>query len=289
MKKVIAITISFIILFCFNTAIAKGKKEVIDNSPLIPFDINVEKLPPNFAGTDIVKLFSMLSKKAPLKKEEFETTADYEKKITAAVTDDVYAFKLPDDKFFYGLNICPYNADTQKLPIQIKTTRHSEFVNRSSIIIKSIDKKSSYVGSNAFGAKTKVLNYSGEKYGIVLVNQEEFGIMDDKTAASLSIETGNRTIDIEIEMTPDKAKKLKDNIGAILLCKARLFKLNEKEKKWYIIFEGNDLIFKDFIAKEATFDHPSSFSYERYFINVEALSIWVYDIKNGEIILKKDL
>ena len=219
----------------------------------------------------------MLSKKAPLKKEEFETTTDYEKKIIASVTDDIYALKLPDDKFFYGLDIRPYNADTQKLPIKIRTTRHSEFVNRSSIIIKSIDKKTSYIGSNAFGAKTKVLNYSGEKYGIVLVNQEEFGIMDDKT-----IETGNRTIDVEIEMTPEKSKKMKNNIGAIILFKARLFKLNEKEKKWYIIFEGNDLIFKDFIAKEATFDHPSSFSYERYFINVEAISIWIYDIRNGE-------
>ena len=75
-----------------NTAIAKEKKastkqkkkaEVVDTSPLVPFDINEEKLPPNYKGTDIAKLYSLLSKKAPLKKEEFDTTAEYEKKMKA--------------------------------------------------------------------------------------------------------------------------------------------------------------------------------------------------------------
>jgi hypothetical protein len=51
-----------------NSAIASNREKA-DNRLSLPFDINVEKLPPNFKGTDIVKLFSLLSKKAPLQKE----------------------------------------------------------------------------------------------------------------------------------------------------------------------------------------------------------------------------
>ena len=277
MKKVIAITIAFGVLFCFNIAIAKGKKEVADNLPLIPFNINVEKLSPNFAGADIVKLFSMLSKKAPFKKEEFETTADYEKKIIAAVTDDVYAFKLPDDNFFYGLNISPYNADTQKLPIKIKTQYMDDWENVATIILKTIDEKhQSYIGADATGVKSKVNKYTGKKYGIAIENKKEFG---SGNGGSLE---ARRTIDTEIEISPNKAKDLKGNIGAIILCKLKLHTQIGRGRG----LQDNNLIIQSLLNIEPTIEIPISSHYDTNFVNVEALSIWIYDIRNGEIILK---
>jgi len=275
-----------------RSKLTESSKEKKDNSPIVSFEIKTEKLPPNFKGTDIVKLFSIFEKKAPLIKEEFETTADYEKKIMAAVTDDVYAFKLdPTVGGMHGLTIHPYNADTQKLQIDVKTTSLSKYTfedYRASVIIKDIAGVSgSHVGYNAFGAKVLVKTYFHTQYGIVLVNQKDFGTSsyDDNRYNIRTPLESDRTINLEIEVPSDKAKTLKNNIGVLLLCKPRLYKSNAKMK----LNPGNDLILKDTYYSGATIDSPTSLLYDRYFINVEVLAIWVYEINTGSIILKKEL
>lgn len=318
MKKfILFIFIFFIILNFENTVFAKGKgatnknksgatKEKMDNSPLIPFNINTEKLSPNFAGTDIVKLYAILLKKAPLKKDEFETTDKYEKKIMDAITNDIYAFKLnPDKGFVEGIRIYPYNADLQNLQIDIETRPLSEYTfrdYRASMIIKHFPGTSkSHMGSNAFGAKVLVTSHTGKQYGIVLTNQKDFGSSgydDDSIKTTL---VSDRKISLLIEMTPDKAKTLKSNIGILLLCKPQLYKStedmalsNENLKgpakiKPPKVNRGNDLIFEDGYYAEATFDSPTEIYYDRKFINVEMLSIWVYNVNTGSILLKKQV
>jgi hypothetical protein len=289
MREILLIFVLMLcVLNCGSNAIAKEKKAgknnpattskgKPDNLPLSPFDKSIEKLPPNFKGSDIVKLFSTLKKKAPLKKAEFETTADYEKKISAAVTDDVYAFKLASDAYGQPLKIQPYNADTQKLQIDIETTALSQYLfegYRASMIIKDINGPSrSYIGSNAFGADVLVDSYSGTLYGIALVNQTDFATNNYNV----------RTINLLLDMPPEKAKSLKNNIGILLLCKPTLYRPNAK----MTLCEGNDLVFEDTSYSGATIDNPTSLSYERKFINVEVLSIWVYETNTGSILFKK--
>lgn len=306
-KKILLLAIIvFFTLSYGNTTIAKEKKaisknksavsskEKINNSPVTPFDMQTEKLPPNFKGTDIVKLYTIFAKKAPLEKAEFETTADYEKKIKAAVTDDVYAFKLkPEIGGIYGLTIQPYDADTQKLQINLETISLSTIQGyRASMIIKDIARGSrSYIGSNAFGAKVLVTSYRATQYGIVLVNQKDFGPShyDDnqdkiKTEYTRLMESV-RTINLEIKMPPEKAKTLKNNVGVLIVCKPALYKSNAKME----LHGVNNLIFEDTYDTRATINNPTSLSYDRKFINVEVLAIWVYKINSGSILLKKQL
>lgn len=287
-----------------NAAIAKGKKasnrqkgetasaEVGDTSPLVPFDINAEKLPPNYKGTNIVKLYSSLAKKAPLKKKEFETTAEYERKIAEAVTDDIYAFKIEAaGTGLRGLKVHPYDADSQTLKIDLETEYLSKSTledYRASLIVKTLDKSSSsYIGSNAFGATRLVSKYRETQYGIALVNQQDFGKSryDDAFSKIKTIMTSVREINMKIEIPIDKAKTLKNNIGVLLLCKPAPYKSNA------IISDnqGNDLIFENYYYSGATIDSPSVESYDRKYINVEVLAIWVYDIRTGEVLLKTQL
>ena len=316
-KKIFLFILMFSVALNYvNTADAKDKKvtsknksrtaqEKTDNLTPTPFNINTEKLPPNYKGTDIVKLFSVLSKKAPIKKDEFETTADYDKKIMTAFTtiaDDVYAFKLDYNLYF---SIHDYNADTQKLQIDIETQPLSkyDFVDhRASIIIKHLYEGSeSHIGTNAFGANVLVKSYNGTEYGIVLVNQDVFGrssYSDNHGKARLD---SYRKINLETEVLPAKAKTMKNNIGVLLLCKPWLYKLEEEttpstenvrgpvKAKPRKLNTGNSLIFGDYDHTEATFDSPAEHSYYRNFINVEVLSIWVYEINTGSIIFKKQL
>lgn len=275
------------------------------NLPLTPVDINTEKLPPNYKGTDIVKLFSVLSKKAPIKKDEFETTANYDKKIMTAFTavaDNVYAFKLDYNLYF---SIHDYNADTQKLQIDIKTNPLSkyDFVDhRASIIIKHLYKGTeSHIGTNAFGAKVVVENYYGTEYGIALVNQDDFGKCSYSDNHANTRIDSYRKINLEMELSPAKAKIIKNNIGLLLLCKPQVYKLEEEvtppteningpvKAKPPRRNTGNSLIFGDYDHTEATFDSPTEHSYYRNFINVNVLSIWVYEINTGTILLKRQV
>ncbi|MCX5822279.1 MAG: hypothetical protein NTY86_01915, partial [Deltaproteobacteria bacterium] len=244
-KYFLFVLMLFMLLNSGSTAVAKERKatsenksmatkEKIDNSPLIPFDINTEKLPPNFTGTDIIKLYTILLKKAPLKKDEFETTADYEKKSMVAVadTDDVYAFKLdPHMNLRSGVTVYPYNADAQNLQIDIETSPLSKYTfqdYRSSMIIKHVAGTSkSHMGSNAFGAKVLVTSLTGKQYGIALTNQKDFGTSRYDGSSVETTLMSNRTISLIIEIPPDKAKILKNKIGVLLLCKTRLYKLKE--------------------------------------------------------------
>ncbi|MDO9592360.1 MAG: hypothetical protein Q7I98_04095, partial [Erysipelotrichaceae bacterium] len=264
------------------------------------------KLLPNYEGNDIVELQSIFTKKAPSTKDEFETTAEYEKKIASIVTYDIYAFKLdPYSSYSSGLTVHSYDADTKKIKIAIKTkplSRYDFEDCRSSMIIKNIDHgiTSSYVGTNAFGAKVLVKTVRKTEYGIALTNQNEFGISDYDGHGEIYKKTGltdsflplkgERRLDYEFSMEPNEAKTMKDNIGILILCKPILYKLKsdhwdhrkDRGEGYYFAFEKLD-------GSSATLDRPVDLIYDKKFINVEALAIWIYNIKSGEILLKNNL
>jgi hypothetical protein len=274
-----------ILTISFNSSVeAKEKRplavseKTVESSFVVPFDINAEKLPSNYRGTDIAKLYSFLAKKAPLRKKEFETTADYEKKIKSVLSDNVYAFMLDFSSRVgtrFGVSgYLDYNADAQKLKIIIKpdymymNNYPREVSPRTTVIVKEIDKRTrSYIGSNVFGVNRLVKGYSSTQYLVALVNSEMV----------------SSDLNCEVDILPDKAKNLINNIGVLLLCK---MSLHEKPS---LVVTGNDLIFEDSYSVEATISFPASHFFDRKYINVEALAMWVYNLRTGEIIFKKEL
>ena len=300
--KIIYILSVFIFSFAVNIAIAKNLKaadkqkntgEIAVNQPPIPFDINQETIPQGYKGTDIVALYSLLGKNAPLEKNEFETTAEYEKRVASATPGDVYACRIEEKSAYRGLKIKPYNADTQEYQITVETeylSEHNFKDHRASLIVKTLDERSeSYVGSNAFGATRKVTRFTATQYGIALVNQKEFGYSQYDNDGRYNIKTvlsSIRKVYIYIQIPIDRARSLKDNIGALLLFKPALYR---SDTKYTIDNKGNSLIFETRDSSRATIDHPTSHFYERRYINVEALAIWIYDIRTGEILFKQPI
>jgi hypothetical protein len=218
-------------------------------------------------------------------------THEYEKKIESVAKDELYAFRLDANIPDPNVRIHPYDADTQKMKIDIETRWLSNYKfkdHRAGIIFRKIDKGSdSYVGSNAFGATRLVRSHFATHYGIALINQEYFGSSsDDEFAKLYGTESPLKSIrkeSIEIVVPLDKAKRIKNNIGILLLCKPTLYKskIGKENKK------DNALFFKDSYYGGATIDDPVVLSYERNFINMEVIAVWIYDFRTGEIMLKK--
>lgn len=262
-----------------NKAQKKAKSTKQIEAPLIiSFNINSNQLPANYKGSDIVRLYKSYLNKISLTKDEYETSAQYEKRISDVVTDEIYAFKLDLRSM---LLTEAYNADEQKMDITFIAESVDKSNMRAAFIIKEIDKGSdSYIGTNAFGAIQKVTQYRGLQYGIALVDKIGRG-----RESFLSDHAFKKTT-FEFNILPEKAKMLKNNIGVLLVCVPSLYKSSINRD---LRFKGNDLIFTTSYYSEATFDNPTSLSYDRKFVNAEVLAVWVYNIKTGEIVFKKQI
>ena len=284
-----------------NNAIAQDRKiaskqtrkvEAYANLPPIPFDISQDRLPPGYNGADIAALYSYLIKKAPLKKDEFETKEEYENKVLGAVPNDIYAFNIKEStSSLSGLNIKPYDSDKKQYQVVLKTEYLSEYTHkdyRASFILKTVNKRArSYIGSNAFGATREVSDYSATQYGIALTNEQNFGVnhYSPSSYGLKSVLDSIRILNINIEVPIDRARSLKNNIGVLLLCKPSLYKSDKAND----LGKGNQLIFETYNSSRATIDSPTSHFYERMYINVEVLAIWVYDIRTGEVLSKNPI
>jgi hypothetical protein len=278
----------FIISLTFYSD-ASISKEISTNS----FDVNIEKIPKNYKGTNISELYSMLSKKVPINKSEFESSIEHEKKITEFISENILAIKLDPTDFYYtgGLHVKSYNADKELLQINIRTVALSESTHqdyRASLILKTLHKSAkTYVGSNAYGVKRNITDSEGLQYGIAIVNERFFGIKEHESNNKYeSVLDSNRIFNSEFEISPTKAKVLKNNIAALILCKLALFNSKIKEANKY---DGNNLFFEKDYYIPATLNNPQSSFYKRKYINVEALEIWIYDTSTGTILKKSQL
>lgn len=238
---------------------ASTLKEKTDIPLVVQFDINTEKLPANEEVTDIVKLYSMLAEKLPFKKDEFETTDEYEKKKASAmsyISGNIYAFKIEKTgSAGSGIYIEPYNADLKQFEVSVS----------NNIVVKESSSTYSYIGENAYGAKRSVTATGGTKHEII--------VRDNYLIEKL-----------KITIPPDKAKTLKNNIGFLFICKPAL-----RPYKPSYGHEGNDLLHTGSSYRAATMDNPYELIFNMKYINVEALAVWVYDSSTGEILLKTQL
>lgn len=210
------------------------------------------KLPQYYKGHDFKKIFLRLS---AVSKNEFEKTADYEKRLKAINIEDVYAFRIFDKDL--GLNAAAaYDPDSERFNVKINTSDifvgPHNFPISSFVALKTTHKFSSYIGTNAFGAKKEIIKDEGAKEGVHIVNND-------------------LSVAISFDMPIKDAKKYKNNVDILLICKP-------------YIDENNVLSFTGIQSKEPTFDSPIETSYFISGINVELLEIWVYDFKTGKII-----
>ena len=265
-KKIIIFPL-MIVFFINCIVFAEEKKKPRKSSDakiLKGFNPDVEKLPANFKGTDIVKLCQLLEKIKPEEKSEFETTEEYNKRAKLAIPEDIYAFVAEGEDEEETIKIM-YSADESLLRIMVAASICFSDMPRSHLILKTIEKAPvSYRAQNAFGATTKVRQYGRLEYGIALHT-----MWNDY----------DTQFNVNIKMSPEEAKRKKKDIRALVLCKL---------KPWHNDFwHSDDLLSYSSNYSQATFSHPTARFTDRTFVNAEILALWVYNFRTGEIIVKK--
>lgn len=216
-----------------------------------------QKLPPNYKGHDFQKIYAKYFETL-LGKGEFEKSDVYEKKLRSINLDEIYAFAITDKE---NLEIS-YDPDSEVISVTIEPLSAYRLLPKTDggnsiwpfIVLKTTKKKvSSYVGSNAFGAKKVIKKYEANKYGV-------------------QIEKNNA---LSFRMPIHEAKKYKDNMTVLLVCKPQI--------------KNDVLAFLGGYYSEPTFSEPVEISYAISGLNMELLSIWVYDFKTGKVHYKQHI
>lgn len=229
-----------------------GRSRTARTSPkysVLPFDVNLEKLPPHFYGHDVEALVGPLQERGHPTKGEFETTQEYEQRLKQLSekpvlgnlrVDSYYAFKA-DTEF-------DYDADRQSLGLSVKakTIRGDLLM----LFLHSTDQHlRSYTAKNAFGAEVEVNVEDDEYYSLEFDNGPDIGVY--------------------IAMAPTDAEKAKPSINALVVCKL---------KPPFVDLRTD--------YHRATFDSPFSGSSKYYDIFIEVRAIWFYDFESGQVLAK---
>ena len=207
-------------------------------------------LPEGYNNDDIVVLYNDLKKKYP-EKDEFETKEAYQKRMQVPYSKEIVLFVKNNDVLIrWDKYYTRYDAENQVLSLK-------KFLYKSEIKIKRTKfSENKYKGVSGFGVKTIVSSYRGEDYGIY--------VMNDKYVNK----------DIEIQISPDKAKELKKNLGILFVCD-----LKNHDQKAYVK--------KESYYKSPTFTSPTKYDFSEYYVFVDVIEMVIFNNKTGTVYVKK--
>ncbi|MBV9300625.1 MAG: hypothetical protein JOY62_04965 [Acidobacteriaceae bacterium] len=233
-----------------------------------PFDANVENVGPYFQGHDVEAIYKRLvTAKDALKKEEFETAAEFEKRkettasrpiLGSLTTSSTFAFRLPmaSEGSTDGWT-AEYDADGQAWTIAVEPS-HTTFVESDRRELDTLNLKETllsnrnYAGTNAFGARRNVESVSIEVYGVAF-----------RPLSKLTIEYGGAP------MPPATAKQLKPHLRGLLVCTLE-----------------EPVLLRHFHGHVPTIDDPFESVTEEKYLNIQLQQFWVFDAQSGRVLIK---
>ena len=224
-----------------------------------PFDLTLVKLPVPFSGNSVEWV---LKRHGIAPKGEFETTAEYEDRVKAFQAQ-TYAFVRTEPEAFV------YDADSETFTTRIysgSTDVHSKigWYFRAFDIHEKKLSESSYVGSNAFGAKALVTKTKWKRTQIVTDDTEDI------------LALNRDPIDLSLNVPRDRARAVKPNLRVALICSPRLDQFSPDPDSGVTGATGYDIY-------EATIDNPSERWIYYTALRVDLLQIWVFDRATGEV------
>lgn len=224
---------------------------------------------------------------AQAKKEEFEKSEDYAKRIAQMPASNVGLVAYRYYAFFPDVI---YNADSERLSARISLNssysehdKHSEckWGGGQPVTLKSEAKESRYSGQNAFGLSLPVEKARGDEYGICV----DAGNLD-----SVKHQFGTITVDFEANI--DDAKEFKS--AARMKNEGGWFVPGERVNDIGIVFVGIPKQKKSYttihpVLISPTIDEPYDVELWRHLLNIELAEIWLYNLKTGKIYAKVGL
>jgi len=241
------------------------------------FDLSAKQLPSQYLGHNLGVVYLKLSqlKATTEKKDEFETTSDFKKRIESEfkkpilgplTLTSIFAFKAK------GTNTS-YDADNQQLAVTCelspvfvqnlsteKIPEGLESVNWESEVID----RGSYEGTNAFGATVEVSREEFYRYELALSNYDDF---PTKKSSDGGFERVSFTTHLNV--LPEQARIMKTSIGTLFISKLTTpFSLTNAN------------------YSAATFTSPLSTTTITFYVFANLIEIWFYDIDTGRILSK---
>jgi hypothetical protein len=184
-------------------------------------DLNCKRLPINYQGNDIIRLFHGLSECSNIVQKKSETTEQFNKRVETEESKPIYnKLGLSD---IYSFRIDPkseYDADNRKMNIYItndKVITGFNIIDTEIIGIKIKELSSTstkHLGKNSFGSTKEITDHQSKTAVLALHNPLE-GFQWEYNR-----ELHEQDIKFSInDIAPDIAKKLKNKLKVLLIVK----------------------------------------------------------------------
>jgi hypothetical protein len=230
----------------------------------LPLDLKAEKLPPQFRGHDVVRLYNALTTNVS-PKSEFETTQAYNERLRKELSKPILG-QLPVTGQFAVLLNRPlntvYDADRQVMQVSITVANsHSNDLEKPKAleIAEKETPLDEYIGENAFGTKRRVLKFRRDTYGILFNNIEDFA--HEKADTFFPI-----TITWDVPMTVATAMAAKEHSRLLLV-----FRLVQPyTRKW-----------SNYVTP--TINDPAERDLHWLYVNATIDELWLYNFDTGDI------
>lgn len=250
----------------------KTKKQIskyVDIYDENPFDLSRASLPMNYRGHDAMRLYTALTKRKKITKDEFESTEQFNIRLAGALKKPVLGKLMINDNYAFIIKpVVDYNADKELLSISLK---QKGFDNKDSFGLTSEFSKSYYKGFN--GIKISDLSNKCHKYNA----SNAYGAIKSVMTCEIKyayIEMSNILDEMEVglninNIAPKFAKDYKDRIRVLVIVK---------------LIEPYADATMDYTAPTFSLSYET-YKYE-YDIFSNATELWVYNYNTG-IVLKK--
>jgi TonB family protein len=246
-----------------------------------PFDSTTLKLPLNYIGHSLSAIAQILPLwKAATEKSEFETTADYQNRLSrekqkpligALHLNSLLAFSIGLD----GANLtAKYDADmglmtvTMEMWEEVLVGKYEDPC--YSVFWSSTHRQTgSYIGRNFFNRPVRVQVYRDNVFYLGLCSSDlnaftELRIQSDKYG--FKIRDPKKSLNVAINMGANEARTVKPNLRALIIGRLR-----------------DDPIYYSEDRDEPTVSEPYDRYKQKSYVKLTPQEIWIYDISTGII------
>lgn len=245
-----------------------------------PFDPTATKLPRDFVGCDASEIYSAVSKEFESdewERGEYEKTGDYKERTTVMLANlgqkkllgdlkfsSTLAFtlrsaNLPDETGDDAALKTDYDADSETLTASADVMKINS---RWGLCLQKSQKRDDYVGENHFGVEKKILALKTTECGV------QFDERDTK-----GFDYSSKFVWRLNDVTPEKAKEIRDDLGAICVCKLRYQ-------------DRSAALGSDYSRSKPTMDLPLDSESFDFAVSVTQPEFWLYNVKTGEVLAK---
>ena len=236
-----------------------------------------QAVPLGFQGNNVKAIYEALQQKVK-PKDEFETTADYQKRVADAATKPILGSLQANSLMSVVVDASStYNADVGTSEIKFSLSSPpiliSDYNNRADEGVVEFSRrlleKSTYTATNGFGAKAEVLKTEYEIYGVFLDGWKQIKLQPAFVMEYIEPEAEGRFV---IPMSVDIAKAAKSHLKALVS-----FTLHEPYSVKTYDFGG-----------KTTIQNPYDTTYNVYLLRGTVQDVVFFNENDGQIVYRAE-